>query len=61
MRRTRTIPRLPLIPTHMGRKVIEEEMMAWEVVMLLKKMMNGATQDLKNLVNTALTWALQAC
>ena len=58
---TRTIPRLPLVPAHVGRNVIEGEMTAWKVVMLLKKMMNGATQELKNLINPALTWALQAC
>ena len=39
----RTIPHLSLVPVHVGRKVIEGEMTAWEVVMLLKKMMNGTT------------------
>ena len=39
-RGTRKIPRLPLVPTHVGRKVIEGELIAWEVVMLLRKTMH---------------------
>ena len=58
---TKKIPRLPLVPAHVGRKVIEGEMTPWEVVLLLNKMMQGRTQALKDLINPALTWALQAC
>ena len=59
-RGTRTLPRLPMVPEHVGRMVIEGEMTAWEVVLLLRKMMNGAAQELQTLINPALMWALQA-
>ena len=50
-----------MVPAHVGRKVIEGEMTAWEVVLLLNKIMQGKTQALKDLLNPAMTWALQAC
>ena len=53
-RETRTTPRLSMVPAHVGRKVIEREMTAWDVVVLLKKMTNGATQELQNLINPVL-------
>ena len=52
---TRTIPRLPLVPAHVVQKVIEGEMTACEVVVFLKNMMNGATQEPQNLINPAPT------
>ena len=58
---TRTIPRLPLVPAHMERTVIKGEMTVWEVAMLLKRMRKGATQELNNLINPVMLWALQAC
>ena len=62
-RGTKKIPCLPLVPTHVGRKVIKGEMTAWEVVLLLRKMVQGMTQELKDLISPALiwAWALQAC
>ena len=36
---TKKIPRLPLVPAHVGRKVIEGEMAWREVVLLLSKIM----------------------
>ena len=58
---TKKILRLPLIPAHVGRKVIEGEMTPWEVVLPLNKIMKGNTQALKDLLNPAMAWALQAC
>ena len=42
-RGTKKIPRLPLVPAHVRRKVIEGEMTAWEVVLILRKMMQART------------------
>ena len=58
---TKKIPRMPLVPERVGRKVIEGEMTPWEVVLLLDKTMKEKTQALKDLLNPAMAWALQAC
>jgi len=58
---TKKIPRMPLVPASVGRKVIEGEMTPWEVVLLLNKSMKDKTQALKDLLNPAMAWALQAC
>ena len=58
---TKKIPRMPLVPASAGRKVIEGEMTLWEVVLLLDKTMKDKTQALKDLLNPAMAWALQAC
>ena len=60
-RGTRKIPCLLLVPTHVGRKVSEGEMTACEVLLLLRKMMQGTTWEPEDLISPALTWALQAC
>ena len=61
MRGARTIPHLSMVPSHVRRMVTEGGMTTWEVVVLLRKTMRGATQELQNLINPALVWSLQAC
>ena len=56
----RMIPRLAMVPAHVGRRVIKKELTAWEIVILLRSMNKSASTELKDLFNPALTWALQA-
>ena len=58
---TKKIPRMPLVPANVGRKVIEGYITPWEVVLLLDKTMNDKTQAFKDLLNPVMAWALQAC
>ena len=54
------VPHLQLVPVDVGRQVIKEEMTTWEVAMLLRSMKKGTTKEPKDLLNPALTWAMQA-
>ena len=54
----RTIPRLPLVLAHVRPKVIEGEMTAWEVVMLMKNIIKESLTELQNFFKPTLTWAL---
>ena len=58
---TKKIPRMPLVPASVGRKVIEGEMTPWEVVLLLNKSMRDKSQELRDLLTHVMAWALQAC
>ena len=58
---TKKIPRMPLVPASVGRKVIEGVMTPWEVVLLLNKTTRDKSQGLKDLLSPATAWALQVC
>jgi hypothetical protein len=56
----RWMPHLPMVPSHVGKRVIKEDLTTWEVVKLLRRMKRDAPQELTELINPALTWTLQA-